>query len=138
MNEELKLTKQAQQTLLKAMKWLQFFAVLGAIAAGMIIIAAIIFCIVSFINGGPSFLFVSLLYLVLGAVYFYPVKKTFDLISNTRLAIYQNDPDQLELAAGNFHTILKYCGILTIAIVVLYLLAFIAIAATGFNPWVEW
>ena len=138
MNEELKLTEQAQQTLLKAMKWLQFFAVLGAIAAGMIIIAAIIFCIVSFINGGPSFLFVSLLYLVLGAVYFYPVKKTFDLISNTRLAIYQNDPDQLELAASNFHTILKYCGILTIAIVVLYLLAFIAIAATGFNPWVEW
>ena len=138
MNEELKLTEQAQQTLLKAMKWLQFFAVLGAIAAGMIIIAAIIFCIVSFIHGGPSFLFVSLLYLVLGAVYFYPVKKTFDLISNTRLAIRQNDPDQLELAAGNFHTILKYCGILTIAIVVLYLLAFIAIAATGFNPWVEW
>ena len=112
MNEELKLTEQAQQTLLKAMKWLQFFAVLGAITAGMIIIAAIIFCIVSFINGGPSFLFVSLLYLVLGAVYFYPVKKTFDLISNTRLAIRH--------------------------IVVLYLLAFIAIAATGFNPWVEW
>ena len=131
MDEELKLTGLTKMSLLKAMKWLKFFAVLGVIGVIILVAFAVIFLIIpGFAKeelGGYSWI-LSILYLIIALVYIYPVRKAFAIVSNTRKAINMNDQMSLELAAMDFHAVLKFCGVLTIIILVIYALILIGVA----------
>lgn len=129
MEEELKLTEQTKISLLKAMKWLKFFAVLGVIGIFLLIGMAAIFMIIpgQMDLGGYKWI-ASVLYLIIALVYIYPVMKAFAIVSNTRKAINMNDQMSLELAAKDFHVVLKFCGVLTIIILVIYALILIGVA----------
>ena len=129
MEEELKLTELTKTSLLKAMKWLKFFAVLGVIGIILLIGMAVIFMIIpgQMDLGGYKWI-VSVLYLLIALLYIYPVRKAFAIVSNTRKAINMNDQMSLELAAKDFHAVLKFCGVLTIITLVVYALILIGIA----------
>jgi len=136
-DEELKLTEQAKTSLVKAMRWLQFFAVLGVLVIILLILMAIFFVVAPTVLqtealGNASFA-VAALYVIIALLYLYPVKKAFNVVSNTRKAINENDSMSLELAAKAFHAMLKFCGILTIIVIVAYVLIAIGIAIAGFN-----
>ena len=129
MEEELKLTELTKTSLLKAMKWLKFFAVLGVIGIILLIVMAVIFMIIpgQMDLGGYKWI-VSVLYLLIALLYIYPVRKAFAIVSNTRKAINMNDQMSLELAAKDFHAVLKFYGVLTIIALVVYALILIGIA----------
>lgn len=131
MEEELKLTGPTKISLLKAMKWLKFFAILGVLSIILLVAIAIIFLIIPNLGkeefGGYAWM-LSVLYLIFALVYTYPVMKVFSIVSNTRKAINMNDPLSLERAAKDFHAVLKFCGVLTIIALVVYALILIGIA----------
>ena len=62
----------------------------------------------------------GLLYLVVGVVYVYPIVKGFKLIDHTRKALRAGTNSDFEASADVLHSIMKYCGWLTIISFVLY------------------
>jgi uncharacterized membrane protein len=69
----------------------------------------------------------GLLYLVVGVVYVYPIVKGFKLIDHTRKALRAGTNSDFEASADDLHSILKYCGWITIISFVLYIIFMIAI-----------
>jgi len=136
-DEELKLTELTKTSLLKAMKWLKFFAVLGVIGIIIILAFAVFFLVTpaAFQTAelASASWIVAALYVVIALIYIYPVKKAFSIVSNTRKAIETNDQMILEKTAADFHALLKFCGIITIIVLVLYVLIIIGAATVGLH-----
>lgn len=130
MGEELKLTEQAKMSLLKAMKWLKFFAVLGVIGVILLIGMAVAFIFIPGQMGFSGYNGIAfVLYLIFAALlYIYPIRKAFAIVSNTRKAINMNDQLSLELAAKDFYAVLKFCGVITITVLVLYVIVLLVMA----------
>lgn len=134
MNEELKVTEPMREHLLSSASWLKFLAVLGVI--GVVLLVLISIGIMVFGNqlgdeiplGG----YLGVIYLVLAAIYIYPLVKSFSLIRNTREAFRtENGQPNIEQAAADCHAILKFMGILTIVLMVVYVLIIIGVIAAG-------
>jgi len=122
-------------------KWMKFFAVLGCIGAGFMVIAAIIMASVgSYIplddDFGSFFMrMMGIIYLVVAAVYIYPIIYLFRASAAATLAVESNDNVQMTEFLKNNKSFWKYCGILTIVMFCVYILLIlgiaIAFAATG-------
>ena len=69
----------------------------------------------------------GLLYLIIGAAYVYPIVKGFKLIDHTRKALRAGTNSDFEASADDLHSIMKYCGWITIISFVLYIIFMIAI-----------
>ena len=69
----------------------------------------------------------GLIYLVVGVVYVYPIVKGFKLIDHTRKALRAGTNSDFEASADDLHSIMKYCGWITIISFVLYIIFMIAI-----------
>jgi hypothetical protein len=65
---------------------------------------------------------VGLLYLLIAALYVYPIVRGFKLVDHTRKALRAGTNADFESSADDLHALLKFCGILTIALLVLYIL----------------
>jgi hypothetical protein len=64
----------------------------------------------------------GLLYLIIGVVYVYPIVKGFKLIDHTRKALRAGTNSDFEASADDLHSIMKYCGWITIISFVLYII----------------
>ena len=119
--ENLIVTESIQRNLLTSMKWLKFIAVLGAISIAILAIAAIAFLFVPMYHGAPGAV-QSIMFIICGGLYVYPVYKAFSIVANVRDALKNGSQVSLEQGFRDTKTILIYYGILTIVA-----LAFIAI-----------
>ena len=70
--------------------------------------------------------------MLLTLLYIYPIKKSFDLIKNTREAMNNASQTSLEDASANFKSILKYFGILAIVCMAIYAMIFAVAFVVGF------
>jgi uncharacterized protein involved in cysteine biosynthesis len=134
MNEELKVTEPMREHLLKAASWLKFLAVLGVI--GVVLMVLVSIGLMVFDNrlsdeiplGGS----LGVVYLVVAAIYIYPLVKSFSLIRHTREAFrVENGQPDIEQAAADCHAILKFMGVLTIVLMVVYVLILIGAVIVG-------
>lgn len=128
--ENLRITESIQQNLLSAAKWLKFLTVLGTI--GMVLIALIgVVCLFIPSYEGVNGPVIAVIYFVMCALYYYPIKKCYNIVSSTREAMNNDSLDSLELCADNLRSVLKYFGILSIVVMVLYalIIVFAIIAA---------
>lgn len=134
MNEELKVTETMREHLLKAASWLKFLAVMGVIGVVMMVLVSIGFMVFGNQLGDEIPLGGSLgvVYLVLAAIYIYPLVKSFSLIRHTREAFrVENGQPDIEQAAADCHAILKFMGVLTIVLMVVYVLILIGAVIVG-------
>jgi amino acid transporter len=130
----LRVSPKMKESLLSSMNWIQFFVILCCFAVVILTIIAIVMLAISsfFPVENPDMsplvmLCMGLLYLVVGVVYVYPIVKGFKLIDHTRKALRAGTNSDFEASADDLHSIMKYCGWLTIISFVLYIIFMIAI-----------
>ena len=130
--ENLRITENIQNNLLSATKWLKFMTILSTVGVALFFIIGIVLLFIPTYDGVPGALY-GVIYMLLTLLYFYPIKKSFDLIKNTREAMGNASQVGLEQAAANVKSILKYFGILSIVCLSIYalilIICFIAIMA---------
>ena len=129
----LRVSPKMKESLLSSMKWIQFFVILCCFAVVILTIIAIVMLVMSsfFPVENPDMsplimLGMGLLYLVFGVLYVYPIVKGFKLIDHTRKALRAGTNSDFEASADDLHSIMKYCGWLTIISFVLYIIFMIA------------
>lgn len=122
--ENLRITENIQSNLLTATKWLKFMTILSTVGVALFFIIGIVLLFIPTYDGVPGALY-GVIYMLLTLLYFYPIKKSFDLIKNTREAMGNASQMGLEQAAANVKSILKYFGILSIVCLSIYALIFI-------------
>ena len=130
----LRVSPKMKESLLSSMKWIQFFVILTCVSLGILVIIAIVMLAMSSLfpvadaEMSPLFMLgMGLLYLVFGVLYVYPIIKGFKLIDHTRKALRAGTNSDFEASADDLHSIMKYCGWLTIILFVLYIIFMIAI-----------
>jgi len=128
--EELKITDSMKQQLLDAMKWLKFLNIIMTIGVGIVVLIAIAFLFLPSVSAIPSYV-LTIFYLILAAIYLYPLLKSYKLVSSTRKAISENSQMSLEIATGCFRSILRFMGIMTIVGICLYVLIIACVAIAG-------
>ncbi len=125
----LRVSPKMKESLLSSMNWIQFFVILCCFAVVILTIIAIVMLAMSsfFPVENPDMsplimLCMGLLYLVVGVVYVYPIVKGFKLIDHTRKALRAGTNSDFEASADDLHSIMKYCGWITIISFVLYII----------------
>jgi hypothetical protein len=117
-------------------KWTMFFAILGFIGIGIIVIAGLfagVFLTVFKtsagklgISEGLVFAFVALS----AIIYFFPVLYLFLFSKHTANAVKTLDKQELKKAFKNLRRYYVYIGILIIVVLVIYIVAFVAAGAS--------
>lgn len=134
--EPIRLNELAITSLTETRKWTNFFAILGIIGIGlMVLFAFIMLLVLPMINADsampfPPALF-GIVYLVLGAIYILPVIFLLRFSSLLRKAIHSTDENLMGLALKNLALHFRTVGILTIAIISLYVIFIIGMLVLG-------
>ena len=129
---EVRLTQNSLNYLSEIGKWSMFFAVLGFIGiALMIIVGFFAGTIFSKLPSSsempiPGFLF-GLIYIVLGGVYYLPMKYLYNFASKISSAVRKKEAPLLEESLMNLKAHYKFMGIMYIVVISLYI--FVAIGA---------
>ena len=113
-------------------KWMKFFAILMTI--GLVFMALGCLGIMSFgshipmdMFGGLSLRWFGLIYLILIILYIFPTLYLYRSSSAAQLAVEANDNEQVVEFLKNNKSFWKYCGILTIVILIVYVLIIIGV-----------
>lgn len=113
-------------------KWAKFLAIVGFVFCGiMAIIAVFAGSLMSTAfgsmggDGGMSGIFVTLLYLVIAALYFFPCLYLFHFANKMQRALRQNDQGSLTDSFRNLKSCYKFLGILMIIVLAFYAIALI-------------
>ncbi len=138
-NSNLIVNESAKSNLVEATKWAKFLCILAAIGAAFMVLAGLGVIAVSAIGGamadsgltGGVGVGVGIFYLVFAAIYVIPLMKAFKWISKTREAISDNSSSAFEEASYNLRFVLKFFGILSIAVIILYIVIMIGVVAFG-------
>jgi hypothetical protein len=125
--------------LLSAARWTKFLCIIGCIGMGlMVLVAILMFFLGSTIaraanayplmplGGGLGFI-----YLIVTAIYIYPIIKGFQFANGTKAACLTGSEAQLARGFAGMRSYLKFTGILTIIVLVIYLIMGI-VAGIGF------
>lgn len=125
---QLSLTEQAKQFLSEAGKWGRFISIVGFVGIGLLVVvgifSGIIFGNLPGMEEIPGALF-SVLYIVLAALYFFPVLYLFRFSTKIRDALNSHDESAMQYAFENLKSHYKFIGILMIIMIVLYALGFV-------------
>ena len=120
----------------KTRKWTMFFAILGFIGLGLIVIVGIFAGVfLSVFNGGVSPLgfpewMVYVVILICAVLYFFPVLYLFRFSKHTSNAVKTLDKQELHKAFKNLKAYYVYTGVLLIIVLSIYIIAFIAAGAS--------
>nr|WP_315223073.1 DUF5362 family protein [uncultured Flavobacterium sp.] len=127
---ELQLDESAKNFLKETAKWAYFLGIMGFIGIAFIVVIAIfagaIFSTMSNTvpgmgaMGGSFGAIISVVYILIAIVYFFPVYYLFKFGSNTKTAFRENDSEVLTVSLGYLKSHFKFLGIFTISILVLY------------------
>lgn len=117
-------------------KWTTFLSVLGFIFLGLIIVAGLTasLFLTTFktqeANLGIPESAMIIIFVVVGAIYFFPVFFLFRFSRNTRDAIQKLDSKKLSKGLNNLRLYFTYTGIMVIVVLSIYVIALIAAGAS--------
>lgn len=121
-------------------KWARFLSIVGFILSAFLIIGS--FGIGAAISSNPTMLAqlgplasiggigVTVLYLLLALMYFYPSLLLFRFSNKARLGVLYGDQESLNNAMLSMKSLFKFWGVLTIIIMISYFLLIILIGAS--------
>ena len=144
---ELQLHESAKEFLKETAKWARFLSILGFIGVGFIVLAAVFsgafFSYIGHLSrdmGGIGFFggsFVTAIYLIIAALYFFPIYYLNRFAVKVNLAIRDNDSALLATSFRYLKSHFKYIGVMVLIFLSLYLLFFasaiVAAIAVGFG-----
>lgn len=123
--------------LLSAARWTKFLCIVGCVGVGLCVIIAFLMMFVGsvaakFMGDSNSFIgpAMGILYLVIAAVYIYPLIKGFQFANGTKAACLSNDQYQLARGFAGLNSMLRFIGVLTIIVIAIY--AIILVFTVGF------
>ena len=119
--------------LLCAAKWAKFLCIMACIGMGLMVLLGIMMfflgsALANAANAYPMMPLggsIGFLYLIIVAIYIYPIVKGFQFANGTRAACLSNDETQLARGFAGLSAVLKFMGILTIIVMVLYVFVII-------------
>jgi hypothetical protein len=131
-NFELQLNESAKGFLKEAAKWANFLSILGYIGIGFIVLialfASVIFAYLGNLSremGGFATMggtFISVIYLGLAALYFFPIYYLNRFASNLKLALKDNDSEILAKSFEYLKSHYKFIGIIAVIMLSFYVL----------------
>jgi len=135
-NYQLVITEEIKRDLSETAKWGTFIAIVGFIGVGFMVIAAVGMMVfmstmssISPDTGSPFGIFgggiLGGFYLILAALYFFPVLYLYKFSSKMKMALNGDDDVALHDAFKNLKSVYKFLGIMTIAFIALYGLFFV-------------
>ena len=131
----LTITEDIRSFIYESSKWTKFLAIVGFVFTGfMILISLSAGSIMSSMNSiagaqnpyaamGTGFL--TVLFLVTAAIYFYPSFILFKFSNAAKQAVLYGDQDSLSIAMGKLKSFFKFWGILLIVLLGFYALAIV-------------
>lgn len=129
-NLELKLNESSKGFLAEIAKWAHFLSIMGYIGIGFIVIVAIfagsIFATIGAMTPGMGNLGSSLgiiltvVYLLIGLLYFFPVYYLNKFASNAKIALRENDTETLSTSLEYLKSHYKFIGIMMVTVMCLY------------------
>lgn len=118
-------TESMKYDLLCAAKWAKFLCIVGCVGVaimliaslGMIVIGGLLTKALPDMPFGPA---LGFLYLIIAALYIYPLMKGFQFANATKAACLYNDQYQLARGVTGLKDLIKFTGILTIVVLSIY------------------
>jgi hypothetical protein len=135
-NKGITLSDDALRQISQIAKWAQFLAIIGFVVAALIVVAGLFMgsfmSIFKEMSGNTQmphmpFMALSVVYIILGGIYFIPSWFLYKFSTETRKALLGNDEEILTEALSNLRRTFKFLGIMTIVIIGLYVLVIIAV-----------
>ncbi len=128
--EELRLNETSIGFLRETAKWAYFLSIMGFIGIAFIVLMAFfmgsIMGSVGAIGGdteiGMMGGFITVIYLLIAVLYFFPVLYLFKFASRMKHAVHSNNTDVMTSAFENLKSHYKFMGILTIVMISIYIL----------------
>ena len=140
-NFEMKLNESAKDFLKETAKWAYFLSILGYIGIGFIVFAALfagtLFSAMGKMNpamgamGSFFGIVMAVVYLLIAALYFFPVYYLNKFASNAKAAFNNNDSETLTTSLRYLKSHYKFIGIMTLVVFSLYLLMFVGMIVGG-------
>lgn len=130
-NFELQFNESAKGFLKEAAKWAYFLSILGYIGIGFLVLIAVfagsIFAKVGSVNPGMGALagmgwLVSAMYIIMAAIYFFPIYYINQFASKSKLALQTNDSQTLATSFEYLKSHYKFFGIISMVIIGLYVI----------------
>ena len=124
----LKVTETMKVDLLSAAKWARFLCIVGCIGIGIMLIVALCMMVFGAVASkmldtvmplGPA---MGMLYIVMAALYIYPILKGFQFANGAKSACLTNDQYQLARGFAGLNSLLRFMGILTIVVLSIYVI----------------
>ena len=130
----MQVTEIARLDLLSAAKWAKFLCIVGCFAVGFCLLFGILMMVfgsalTQYMGDSPIGGVMGLLYVVFAAIYIYPLVKGFQFANGAKAACLTNDSVQLARSFSGLRSVLVFCGILTIIMLVIYV--FVLILGVG-------
>ena len=127
-NKELSLSVKSINFLSETGNWVLFFAILGFLGIGLMILIGIfagsIFASIGSEEMGlpfPGVLF-GVIYIILAGLYFMPILYLFNFSTKIKKALTEKNNQTLEEAFKNLKSHYKYVGVFTIIMISIYLI----------------
>ncbi len=122
------ITENAIKFLSETVKWSKFLSILGFIMVGFMVIAAIFMgTMMANLGGGDmpngmSSGLITVIYLIMAAIYFFPVYYLFKFSQNLKEAITNASADSYEKAFEYQKSQYKFAGIMAIVVLSMYII----------------
>ncbi|MEQ8474889.1 hypothetical protein [Fulvivirga sp.] len=128
-NEGVKLTDQSLKNLNETRKWTMFISIVGFVfVALMVLIALFIGSVMSNLPTGSSMPiskgFATVIYLVIAAIYFFPIYYLYKFSSHMKIGIVTKSEQEVEYAFKYLKSHYKFMGILLAIVLVFYIMIF--------------
>lgn len=133
----LELKAESLRHLREASKWARFIAIVGFVMVGLMVLGALVvaFTFSNFENeffpaalGGVG---IALLYLVIAAIYFFPILYLFRFAQASTRSVKNSNSSDLVEAMRNLKSHYLYIGVLLIVFIGIYALFFLAMIIGG-------
>ena len=116
--ESLQVTEVGTYMMKGAAKWMNIIAIVAAIMTAILVLMGLFIMTKVFAVG--------LLYLVIAAIYAYPVMKTFGVSKNFNLAVDTMNNQALEDGLSNLKSLATFFGVLTVIGIVFFIIGLIS------------
>lgn len=115
------ITEEMKSNIQGTTKWISFLNVLGAIGLALLVIVGI----GCFVVASAKAAVLGVIYLLMAFIFFFPLRRSFSMVSQARAALQHNSNEDLGKMFGNMMYIAKFWGINTIVVLCLYVLALV-------------
>lgn len=126
------LNTEIKSYLAETAKWGYFLSIVGFIGIGLMVLAGLFmgtflssFGAAAGTMGLISPMFITVLYLVLAGLYFFPVLYLYKFSTQMKVALRSDNESELTSAFQNLKSLYKFMGILTAVILGIYALLFV-------------